>query len=142
MDENNEILTAVKQGFERIDQRLGRIEGDMSGLTTDVSGVRTDVSGLKTDVSGLKTDVSDLKTDVSGLKTGMSGLRTQVSALSNDVGKVQMKLEFLIDKADLIKENVVDLRTRMTRYDTEVEHPLEQRVTHLEARVSILEKKK
>jgi hypothetical protein len=99
MDENNEVLTAVKQGFERIDQRLGRIEGDVSGLKADVS------------------------------------------VLTEDTQKTQLKLEFLIDRADLIKENVVDLRTRMTRYDTDVEHPLEQRVAHLEAR-SILEKKK
>ena len=107
MEEQNEILTAVKQGFEQIDQRLGRIEGD--------------VSVLKTDVSVLKTDVS---------------------ALQKDTLKALIKLEFLTDKADLIKENVVDMRTHMARYSTEVEHPLEQRVTNLEGRVWKLEKKK
>jgi chromosome segregation ATPase len=109
MEEKNEILEAMKEGFERIDERLGRIEGDVSVLKTDVSVLKTDVSVLKTDVSVLKTDMGRLK---------------------KETRKAHIKLEFLIDKADLIKENVVDMRSHIGRYDTEVEHPLEQRVTH------------
>jgi chromosome segregation ATPase len=114
MEEQNEIVAAMNAGFERIDQRLGRIEGD--------------VSTLKGDVSVLKEDVSVLKTDM--------------AKLQKDTRKAAVKLEFLIDKADLIKENVVDMRGHLGRYSTEVEHPLEQRVTRLEGKVWTLEQKK
>jgi len=100
MEEKNEILTAMTQGFERIDQRLERIEGDVSVLKEDVS------------------------------------------VLKEDTHKAHLKIEALTDKVDVVAENVFDMRAHIARYDTQVEAPLADRVTNLEARVWVLERKK
>jgi hypothetical protein len=100
MEEQNEVLVAMKHGFERIDQRFERIDLRLGRIEEDMT------------------------------------------VLKKDTHEGHLKLEFLIAKAELIKENVVDMRTYMARYHTDVEHPLEERVTRLEARIGILEQEK
>lgn len=62
------LTIEVRQGFERVDNRLSHVEGDVSTLKSDVSTLKSDVSTLKSDVSTLKSDVSTLKSDVSEIK--------------------------------------------------------------------------
>lgn len=69
------LTIEVRQGFERVDNRLNSIEGDVSTLKSDVSTLKSDVSTLKSDVSTLKSDVSTLKSDVIVLKADVSEIK-------------------------------------------------------------------
>ena len=114
MEEKNEILTAMREGFARVDERFGEIDQRLGRI---------------------EGEVSTLSTDVSALSTGVSQIREETH-------KAHIKIEELTHKVDLVAENVVDMRAYIARYDANVEAPLEKRVAELEGRVWVLEQKK
>ncbi|MFA6534120.1 MAG: hypothetical protein WCT37_03025 [Patescibacteria group bacterium] len=67
----NEILEAVNEFSNKMDNELGAIKSDIGTLKSDVGTLKSDVGTLKSDVGTLKSDVNTLKSDVDHIKAKM-----------------------------------------------------------------------
>ena len=116
MEEKNEILSAMREGFARVDEQFLKLRSEFS---TQLDGVS----------DGLHHE----------LRTQLVAQRT---VLGDKIDGVGIKLEKLDSKLDIVAENVANVMQEIRRYHDAVESPLETRVTKLEARTWLLETKK
>lgn len=112
MEEKNEILAAMRDGFARVDEQFLKLRSEFSDQLDGVS-------------DGLHLE----------LKAQFSRVLARVGAIGVDVDKIDSKI-------GLFGENVANVMTQLARYNENVEAPLEMRVTKLEGRVLVLEQKK
>ena len=112
MEEQNEILTAVQQGFAKVDEQFLALRREFSEQLDGVSdGVHLE-------------------------------MRAQSKKLLESVESVRAVIEKVDSKLGLVGENVANVMTEIGRYHETVETPLENKVTRLEGRVWALEQKK
>ncbi len=119
MEENNEILTAVRDGFARVDEQFARVDAQFQMLRREFAEQLDGVS------KGLHLE-----------------LRAHKKAIVERVEGVRVTIEKVDSKIGLLGENVANVITEISRYHNAFEAPVEARVTKLEGRVWALEKKK
>ena len=119
MEEQNDILTAVKEGFARVDQQFARVDEQFLTLRREFAEQLDGVS------DGLHRE-----------------LKAQSKKLLERVAEVRASVEAVDSKLGLVGENVANVKTEIGHYHETVETPLETRVTTLEGRVWALDQKK
>ncbi len=112
MEQQNEILTAVREGFARVDEQFAKLRREFAEQLDGVS-------------DGLHLE-----------------LRAHSQKMVERVESVRAAIEKVDSKLGLIGENAANVMHEIARYRNAVEHPFEERVTKLEGRVAVLEKKK
>ena len=126
MEERNEILATMKAGFARMDERFAELDARFGRVDEQFRTLRAEFAEQLDGVSrGLHLE----------LKAATARLERKIGAVGADVEKVDSKV-------GLIGENTADVMTQLARYHANVEVPLEQRVTKVEAWVLALEGKK
>jgi hypothetical protein len=126
MEETNDILTAVREGFARVDQQFARVDQQFS---------RVDEQFLT-----LRREFAD---QLDGVSNGLHlELRAHKKALLERVEAVRVGIEKLDSKIGLMGENVANVMEEISRYHSAVEAPFETRVIKLEGRMWALEQKK
>lgn len=119
MEEQNEILKAMREGFARVDQQFARVDEQFLKLR------------------------GEFATQLDGVSEGLHlELKAQSKSILAKVDEVQVTIEKVDSKIGLLGENVSNVMKEISRYHNAVESPVEARVTKLEGRVWALEEKK
>jgi archaellum component FlaC len=133
MEEQNEILTVVKEGFARVNQQFERVDQQFERIDRRFEQIDQQFRSLRTEFAEQLDGISD-------------ALHAEVQAHGAKVVQRVESVRALIEKVDsklgLVGENTANVMTEIRRYHTNVEIPLEQRVEKLEGRVWTLEQKK
>jgi hypothetical protein len=126
MEEQDDVLAAVKavatrveEGFARVEERFVRADAQFAQLRGEFA---TQLDGLS---EGFHTE-----------------LKAEMAKVRGDLGAWKSAFEKIEGRVALVGENVGNVVKQLTRYNTEIEAPLEKRVTDIEARVWVLEQKK
>ncbi len=140
MEEKNEILAVMKEGFERIDQRFARVDQQFERIDQRFEHVDQQFARVDEQFLTLRREFSE---QLDGLSDGLHlELKAQVARLEEKIGGIGVDVEKVDAKIGLLGENVANVMTQLRRYNATVEVPLEKRVTHIEERVLALEQKK
>lgn len=126
MEEKNEILAVMKEGFERIDQRFERVDQQFAKVDEQFKTLR-----------------HEFAEQLDGVSDGLHlEFKAQSNKLLERIESVRATIEQFDSKIGLMGENVANVMTEIGRYHATVETPLETRVTTLEGRVFALEERK
>lgn len=114
MEEQNDILAAVKEGFARVDQQFARVDEQFS--------------------TGLRELRSELDEKFEKIDTRFEKIDTDLATLRSDLKKVG-------EDARLAHVQIENLRHDLSIFDEGGATPLGRRVSALEVRVTKLERK-
>lgn len=140
MEEQNEILAAVKDGFRRVDEQFANVNERFAQV--DERFAKVDERFAKMD-EHFRTLRRELAEQLDGVSDSLHAeVRTHGEKVVQQVESVRALIERVDSKLGLIGESTAHVMTEIGRYHTNVQAPLEQRVVKLEGRVLALERKK
>ncbi len=80
---DNEILTAILNKLDNLDNGIQELKQDVTQLKQDVTQLKQDVTQLKQDVAQLKQDVAQLKQDVAQLNHRTTSIELTLETETN-----------------------------------------------------------
>jgi chromosome segregation ATPase len=122
----------VDARFEQVDARFAQVNGELAKASQQFDRIDERSTSLR----------SELAAQFDALDQGLRAtLRAEIEKVRAERQADRVVIEALDRKIDLVGENVGNVLKELGRYQSAVEAPLERRVTDLEGRVWILERK-
>ena len=157
MEDKDEILKVVKEGFAevrqqfaRIDQRFASVDQRFESMDQRFESMDQRFASIDQRFASIDQQFATLRKEFAeqldmqttayriDLEAGLTRVR---EALHSRINGVEIKLEKLDDHVGLVGENVANVKNELAAYHARIEAPVEQRVSALEVRVSGLERK-
>ncbi|MBU4017193.1 hypothetical protein KJ980_05040 [Patescibacteria group bacterium] len=108
------IFNPLKEGQERLEQRLVSQGQDIKVLKEDITGLKQNAGGLNRDMIGMKSDISLSRLDNKRilfdnkiLKQQMNGLERDNRILKEDIKQVDMKIEIVNTNLKKSKDEII-----------------------------------
>ncbi|HUR82826.1 MAG TPA: hypothetical protein VM733_18850 [Thermoanaerobaculia bacterium] len=163
MEEQNEILAAIRKleerfdgidgrfdgidkRFDGIDERFDGIDERFDGIDKRFDGIDKRFGGVDKRFNSVDQQFATIRREFAEQLDGVSnGFHVEMGSLKKLIvqkaNEARVADEGLHSRIDLLTENVANVAREIGRYHTAVEVPHEQRVNSLEARVFKLEQK-
>ena len=132
MEEQNEILTAVREGFARVDQQFARVDQQFAQVHQQFAQVDEQFARVDQQFARVHQRFAQVDEQFQTFRAEVDGkfaeLRTEIQKVGDD--------------ARLAHVHIENLRHDLHIFDEGESSPLEQRVSALEVRVTKIEHKR